>query len=76
MDPDPDPWAVELLGSDDQRVTMELLESPRWDQRIRLTHGEESVEIGVENGAGLLLDDDLPEWAEDVARQIGVPEVR
>jgi len=73
---EPDPWKVENFGSDNQRVRMELIDSPRWDQLIRLTHDGNTVEIGVDDEVGEVLQEELPEWAKEVAWRVGVPEVR
>jgi len=73
---EPDPWKVENFGKENQRVRMELIDSPHWDQLVRLTHDGETVEIGVDDEVGDVLQEELPEWAEEVARRVGVPEVR
>lgn len=73
---EPDPWKVENFGENGHRVKMELIDSPHWDDKVRLTHDGETVEIGVDDGVGNVLQEDLPEWAEEVAWRVGVPEVR
>jgi len=73
---EPDPWKVENFGSEGQRVRMELIDSSHWDQLIRLTHNDDTVEIGVDDEVGEVLQEELPEWAKEVAWRVGVPEVR
>lgn len=73
---EPDPWTVENFGENNERVRMELIDSSHWDEKIRLTHDGKTVAIGVDDGIGHVLQEELPEWAEEVAWRVGVLEVR
>jgi len=68
-----DDWMVEQLGPADEQVRMELGSDGDSDL-VRLHRGEETVTLHVEDGVAEGVGD-IPEWATNVARQLGVEAV-
>lgn len=73
---EPEPWKVENLDTGSDRVRMELIDADRNEELVRLVRDGRTVEIGVDDGVGEVLEEETPRWAVEVARCVGIPEVR
>jgi len=68
-----DDWTVEQIGPADDKIRMELGEDGD-AELVRLHRGGETVTFRVEDGVAEGVDE-IPEWAMNVARRLGVEAV-